>query len=74
MLARVLDAGAAPGPRLRRVLLGGGPVAAALLERAVDAGFPISQTYGLTEACSMVTRGRARRPRDRGPRAARHRR
>jgi o-succinylbenzoate---CoA ligase len=55
MLARVLDAGGRPGPRLRRVLLGGGPVAPALLKRAVDAGFPISQTYGLTEACSMVT-------------------
>ena len=55
MLARVLDAGGRPGPRLRRVLLGGGPVAPALLRRAVDAGFPVSQTYGLTEACSTVT-------------------
>jgi O-succinylbenzoic acid--CoA ligase len=55
MLARVLDAGGRPGPRLRRVLLGGGPVPAALVRRAVEAGFPVSQTYGLTEACSMVT-------------------
>jgi len=55
MLARVLDAGGRPGPRLRRVLLGGGPVPAALVRRAVDAGFPVSQTYGLTEACSTVT-------------------
>jgi O-succinylbenzoic acid--CoA ligase len=55
MLARLLDAGARPSPRLRRVLLGGGPVPPGLVRRAVDAGFPISQTYGLTEACSMVT-------------------
>ena len=55
MLARVLDAGGRPGPRLRRVLLGGGPVPAALLRRAVEAGFPVSQTYGLTEAGSTVT-------------------
>ncbi|MEA2135101.1 MAG: o-succinylbenzoate---CoA ligase [Solirubrobacteraceae bacterium] len=55
MLARVLDAGGRPGPRLRRVLLGGGPVAPGLVRRAVEAGFPISQTYGLTEACSTVT-------------------
>jgi O-succinylbenzoic acid--CoA ligase len=55
MLARVLEAGGRPGPRLRRVLLGGGPVAPGLVRRAVEAGFPISQTYGLTEACSTVT-------------------
>jgi O-succinylbenzoic acid--CoA ligase len=55
MLARVLDAGGRPGPRLRRVLLGGGPVPPGLVRRAVEAGFPISQTYGLTEACSTVT-------------------
>jgi O-succinylbenzoic acid--CoA ligase len=55
MLARVLDAGGRPGPKLRRIMLGGGPVAPALLRRAADAGFPVSQTYGLTEACSTVT-------------------
>jgi o-succinylbenzoate---CoA ligase len=55
MLARVLDAGGRPGPRLRRVLLGGGPVPPGLVRRAVEAGFPVSQTYGLTEACSTVT-------------------
>ena len=55
MLARILDAGGRPGPRLRRIMLGGGPVAPALLRRAADAGFPVSHTYGLTEACSTVT-------------------
>ena len=55
MLARILDAGGRPGPRLRRVLLGGGPVPPGLLRRAVEAGLPVSQTYGLTEAGSTVT-------------------
>jgi o-succinylbenzoate---CoA ligase len=55
MLARILEAGGRPGPRLRRVLLGGGPVPPGLLRRAVEAGWPVSQTYGLTEAASTVT-------------------
>jgi O-succinylbenzoic acid--CoA ligase len=54
-LARLLDAGATPGARLRRILLGGAPATRALLERARDAGWPVSQTYGLTQACSQVT-------------------
>jgi o-succinylbenzoate---CoA ligase len=55
MLERVLATGIAPGPALRRVLLGGAPAAPALLERARDAGIPVSATYGLTQACSQVT-------------------
>lgn len=55
MLDRVLEAGGTPGPQLRRILLGGGSVTRELLERARDAGFPVSQTYGLTQACSTVT-------------------
>ena len=55
MLARVLEAGGRAGPRLRRVMLGGGPVPPGLVRRAADAGFPVVQTYGLTEACSTVT-------------------
>jgi O-succinylbenzoic acid--CoA ligase len=55
MLARLLDAGAAPPPRLRAVLLGGAPAGRALLARAHDAGWPVAQTYGLTQACSQVT-------------------
>jgi o-succinylbenzoate---CoA ligase len=55
MLARILEAGGRPGPRLRRVLLGGGPVPPGLLRRAVEAGWPVSQNYGLTEAASTVT-------------------
>lgn len=39
---------------LRLVLVGGGPAAEGLLERAVAAGYPIAPTYGLTEAASQV--------------------
>jgi O-succinylbenzoic acid--CoA ligase len=54
-LARLLDAGLERPPALRCALTGGGPVPAALLERARAAGVPVSLTYGLTEACSQVT-------------------
>jgi O-succinylbenzoic acid--CoA ligase len=56
-LQRLLDAGARPGSRLRRVLLGGGPMPSALLARARAAGFPVCPSYGLTQACSTVTVG-----------------
>jgi O-succinylbenzoic acid--CoA ligase len=54
-LARLLDAGLRRPPALRCALTGGGPVPAALVERAAAAGVPVSTTYGLTEACSQVT-------------------
>jgi len=54
-LQRLLDAGAEPGPDLRRILLGGGPMPRALLQRARAAGFPVCPSYGLTQACSTVT-------------------
>jgi O-succinylbenzoic acid--CoA ligase len=56
-LARLLDAGLTRPPSLRFALTGGGPVPDALIERARDAGVPVSTTYGLTEACSQVTTG-----------------
>jgi o-succinylbenzoate---CoA ligase len=56
-LARLLDAGLERPPALRCALTGGGPVPAALVERAREAGVPVSSTYGLTEACSQVTTG-----------------
>jgi O-succinylbenzoic acid--CoA ligase len=55
-LARLLDAGlTGAGTALRCALTGGGPVPAALLERARAAGVPVSLTYGLTESCSQAT-------------------
>ena len=56
-LARLLDAGLRDPPALRAALVGGGPIAPALLGRAAAAGVPTVATYGLTEACSQVTTG-----------------
>jgi o-succinylbenzoate---CoA ligase len=53
-LARLLDAGLRNPPALRCALTGGGPVPAALVQRARDAGVPVLETYGLTECCSQA--------------------
>ncbi len=70
-LARLLDAGLSSPPALRCALTGGGPVPRVLLERAHEAGVPVSLTYGLTEACSQVTTtpvaAIGARPADAGP-------
>ena len=54
-LARLLDAGLERPPALRAALTGGGPVPAALIQRASAAGVAVSLTYGLTESCSQAT-------------------
>jgi O-succinylbenzoic acid--CoA ligase len=53
-LARLLDAGLRKPPSLRCALTGGGPVPAALVQRARAAGVPVLETYGLTECCSQA--------------------
>jgi o-succinylbenzoate---CoA ligase len=53
-LARLLDAGLSDPPQLRCALTGGGPVPAALVQRARAAGVPVLETYGLTECCSQA--------------------
>ena len=54
MLRRLLEAGLQKAPGLRAALVGGGPVPRDLLDRAVERGLPVLQTYGLTETASMV--------------------
>jgi len=54
MLARLLDAGLERPPTLRWALLGGGPIAPALVARAEAAGVAVAATYGMTEACSQI--------------------
>ncbi len=54
-LLRCLDDGPIVAPRLRALLLGGAPIPAALIQRAVAAGLPVVTTYGMTEAASGVT-------------------
>jgi O-succinylbenzoic acid--CoA ligase len=54
MLARLLDAGLREPPSLRWALLGGGPIAPALLDRARAAGVPVAPSYGMTEGCSQI--------------------
>lgn len=40
---------------LQRVLLGGAPISDDLVARALDAGFPVHRTYGMTETASQVS-------------------
>lgn len=55
MLARLVAAGTPPPPHLRSALTGGGPLDPALAEAARRLGWPVRETYGLTEMGSMVT-------------------
>lgn len=55
MLARLLDICLdSPPPALKFALIGGGPLSAALAERARAAGWPICTSYGMSETGSQV--------------------
>lgn len=57
MLRRLLElpeGACLASPRLRAVLLGGGPIDGATVERALDRGIPALGTYGMTETASQV--------------------
>jgi O-succinylbenzoic acid--CoA ligase len=60
MLSRLLEyrVGRAAPPGLEVLLLGGAAAPAALVERALAAGYPVCPTYGLTEAASQVATAR----------------
>lgn len=54
MLNRLLEEGVDLSAT-RAILVGGGPVAPEVIAEALERGYPVVQTYGLTEACSQVT-------------------
>ena len=54
MLGRLLETGVAPPPSLRVVLVGGQALSPVLAERALDAGWPLFLTYGMTETTSQI--------------------
>jgi o-succinylbenzoate---CoA ligase len=53
-LRRLRATGLMSAPRLRVLLLGGGPVPPDLVDWARDAGLPVRCTYGMTETASQV--------------------
>jgi o-succinylbenzoate---CoA ligase len=53
-LRRLRDVGLMRAPRLRALLLGGGPIPPDLVEWARDTGLPVRCTYGMTETASQV--------------------
>ena len=58
MLARLVEQGSCPPPFLRLVLLGGGPCPDRLWQQAVNLGWPVAVTYGMSETCSQIATDR----------------
>ena len=50
----LVASGVAPPPQLRGVFVGGGALSRGLAERALDLGWPLWPTYGMTEASSQI--------------------
>jgi O-succinylbenzoic acid--CoA ligase len=54
MLYRLLEADPGPYQGMKGLLVGGAAATRELVERGLEAGLPILQTYGATETCSQV--------------------
>lgn len=54
MLASLLEETSRCPETLRCILLGGGPAPLPLLEKCREKGFPVFQSYGMTETCSQI--------------------
>lgn len=54
-LGDLVAAGVPCPTRIKDVIVGGAPTSKALLEAALDLGYPVRTTYGMTETSSMVT-------------------
>lgn len=55
MLAQLLDAADGPPPaRLRAALIGGASLSRPLRQRAVDAGWPLFVSYGMSESAAQI--------------------
>jgi O-succinylbenzoic acid--CoA ligase len=54
MLARLLELGDPPPPSLRVVLVGGQSLSPSFAQQALDSGWPLYVTYGMTETASQV--------------------
>jgi len=62
MLHRLLDVTPSPPSDLRVALVGGAPLSLSLAARAIDAGWPIHLSYGMTETASQVACSRLTEP------------
>lgn len=54
MLARILDLDSTPPPRLRVLLVGGQATSRLLIQRTLNAGWPLYLTYGMTETATQI--------------------
>jgi O-succinylbenzoic acid--CoA ligase len=55
MLTRLLDAGWVRPEGLEAAVIGGAPLGAELRERAIEAGIPIRESWGMTETLGMIS-------------------
>ncbi len=54
MLARLLDLDPTPPPQLRVLLVGGQATSRSLIQRALNANWPLHLTYGMTETATQI--------------------